>query len=86
VPIVREGHMAPRSAASAPIALNHFTSFGDLLQYLRRRAGLTQRELATAVGYSKSLISRLERDERVPDRAALQARFVPVIHNDPEPK
>jgi hypothetical protein len=29
-----------------------FTSFGDLLKYLRRRARLTQLELSFMVGYS----------------------------------
>ena len=37
-----------------------FTSFGELLKFLRRRAGLSQRELSIAVGYSESQISRLE--------------------------
>jgi hypothetical protein len=31
-----------------------FTSFGLLLHYLRKRARLTQRDLAVAVGYSAS--------------------------------
>ena len=35
-----------------------FTTFGDCLRFLRRRARLTQRELAIAVGYSPEHISR----------------------------
>jgi len=31
--------------------LENFTTFGDLLRFLRRRVGLTQTELAIAVGY-----------------------------------
>jgi hypothetical protein len=32
--------------------LDSFTTFGEMLRYLRRRAQLTQRELGLAVGYS----------------------------------
>lgn len=63
-----------------------FTRFGELLQYLRRRAGLTQRELSIAVGYSDSQISRLEHNQRVPDRATLAALFVPVLDVLDEPE
>lgn len=38
-----------------------FTQFGDLLRFLRIRAGMNQRELAIAVGYSEAQISRLEK-------------------------
>jgi len=38
------------------IALERFTTFGDLLKFLRRRAGLTQREHSIAVGNSTSLM------------------------------
>ena len=34
--------------------LEQFVTFGDFLRFLRRRASLTQMELATAVGYSES--------------------------------
>ena len=34
--------------------LDKFTTFGDLLRYLRRRRGLTQSEMSIAVGYSVS--------------------------------
>ncbi len=68
------------------ITPDQFTSFGELLKYLRRRAVLTQRELAIAVGYSESQISRLEQNARVPDEAAVAARFMPAldIEHDPE--
>ena len=66
--------------SSAMIALDQFTTFGDLLKYLRRRAGLTQRELSIAVGYSDAQISRLEQNERLPDLATLTARFIPALH------
>jgi len=58
----------------------NFATFGELLRYLRRKAGLTQRELAIAVGYSESQISRLEQNERAPDESTLAARFVPALY------
>ena len=63
----------------SPLVLGRFTSFGDLLKFLRRRAGLTQRELSIAVGYSHAQISRLELEQRVPDLATIAARFVPAL-------
>jgi transcriptional regulator with XRE-family HTH domain len=53
--------------------LERLTSFGDLLRYLRRRAGLTQTELSIAVGYSDAQISRLEQNTRAPNLATVQA-------------
>jgi len=66
----------PRSSAVTP---DQFTAFGELLKFLRRRAGLSQRELSIAVGYSESQISRLELNQRPPDTASLRARFVPAL-------
>ena len=57
-----------------------FSTFGDLLKYLRRREELTQRELAIQVGFSDTQISRLEQNQRVPDAATLMALFVPALH------
>ena len=54
--------------------LDTFGTFGDLLRFLRRRAGLTQTELAIAVGYSHAQISRLEQNHRLPDLATLRDR------------
>jgi WD40 repeat protein/transcriptional regulator with XRE-family HTH domain len=71
---------------SVSIALDHFTTFGDLLKYLRRRDGLTQRELSIAVGYSDTQISRLEQNERMPDLATLTARFLPALHIEDQPE
>jgi predicted transcriptional regulator len=72
--------------SSATIALDQFTTFGDLLKYLRRRAGLTQRELSIAVGYSDAQISRLEQNDRLPDLATLTARFIPALHAEDQPE
>jgi ATP/maltotriose-dependent transcriptional regulator MalT/DNA-binding XRE family transcriptional regulator len=56
-----------------------YTTFGDLLKYLRRRARLTQDELSIAVGYSREQISRLEQNQRLPDLASVEALFVPAL-------
>lgn len=69
-------------------SLSHdsFQTFGDLLKYLRRRARLTQLELSIAVGYSDAQITRLEKNQRRPEIAAVKALFVPAlgIENEPE--
>jgi serine/threonine-protein kinase len=59
--------------------LEKLTTFGELLRYLRRRAGLTQTELSIAVGYSDAQISRLEQNLRLPNLATVQARFLPAL-------
>jgi predicted ATPase/transcriptional regulator with XRE-family HTH domain len=60
-------------------------SFGALLKQLRRRAGLTQGDLAARVGYSVAQISRLEQDERLPTVAAIAELFVPALDLGAEP-
>ena len=75
----------PARRASA-IRPEQFATFGQLLRFLRQRAGLTQRELSIAVGYSESQMSRLEQNQRAPDPAALAARFVPALHLETEPE
>ncbi|HEY6072787.1 MAG TPA: helix-turn-helix domain-containing protein, partial [Anaerolineales bacterium] len=66
--------------------LEKFTNFGDFLRFLRRRAGITQLELSIAVGYSDAQISRLEQNLRLPDIPTLEARFVPALGLENEPK
>ena len=61
-------------------------TFGDLLRVLRRRARLTQRELAIAVGYCQEHLSRLEHNRRTPDPAAVLALFVPALDLEDEPE
>jgi non-specific serine/threonine protein kinase len=78
--------MARAPASTARFALEQFTTFGDLLRYVRRRAGLTQRELSIAVGYDHAHISRLEKNQRVPDPATLAARFAPALGIESEPE
>jgi transcriptional regulator with XRE-family HTH domain len=66
--------------------LDEFPTFGDLLKYLRRRERLTQLELSVAVGYSEAQISRLEKNQRLPDIAALKALFIPALQLQDEPQ
>jgi len=66
--------------------LEKFTTFGDLLKFLRRRVGITQMELSIAVGYSDAQISRLEQNLRLPDIPTIQARFVSALNLKHEPK
>ncbi len=74
----------PHSKSALP--LESFQTFGDLLKYLRRRARLTQREVAIAVGYSEAQISRLEQNVRPPELASVIALFVPALFIDDEPE
>lgn len=66
--------------------LEKFVTFGDLLRFLRRRAGITQMELALAVGYSDAQISRLEQNLRLPDMPTIEARFVTALDLEDEPR
>ncbi len=66
--------------------LEKFTAFGDLLRFLRRRAGITQLELSIAVNYSGAQISRLEQNLRLPDLTTIEARFVSALGLEEEPK
>ena len=72
--------------ATATIRPATFSSFGELLRYLRRRARLTQIELAIAVGYSTAQISRLEQNQRPPNPSALLALFVPALGLEEQPE
>lgn len=66
--------------------LDKFTNFGDLLRFLRRRVSLTQMELANAVGYSHTQISRLEQNLRLPDIPTIESSFVYALGLEDEPK
>jgi WD40 repeat protein/transcriptional regulator with XRE-family HTH domain len=71
--------------STQPFTPDTFATFGDLLKYLRRRERLTQLELSIAVGYSEAQISRLEKNQRLPDLAAIKALFIPALHLEQEP-
>jgi predicted ATPase len=63
-----------------------FTTFGELLRFLRVRNGLSQREFAAQVGYHYSHVNRFEKNIRTPpDRATLLATFAPVLKIENEP-
>lgn len=55
------------------------SSFGNLLHILRKRAGMTQGDLAAAVGYSVSTISALEMGRRLPDVDFVVHNLVPAL-------
>ena len=67
-----------------PVQKSSFGNFGELLRYLRRRAHLTQDEFGLAVGYSRAHVARLESNQRAPDVAAVQARFIEMLDIDKE--
>src|SRR2546430_7581985 len=69
-------------AMAETLRADSFDTFGTLLRFLRRRAGLKQRELAARVGYSEAHISRLEGGQRRADPTALAALFVPALGLD----
>ena len=48
-------------------------AFGDMLKYLRKRANLTQQELADKVGLSRSRINNYEQGVREPDFETAEA-------------
>ena len=60
-------------------------AFGPLLKHLRKQAGMTQRDLAAALGYSESLICSLEKAQRLPDLQAVTARFIPALGLQDDP-
>jgi DNA-binding XRE family transcriptional regulator len=73
LPIAEEPMASPGSTFTSTI------SFGLLLRQLRKRAGMTQRDLAAALGYSDSLISSLEKGQRQPDLEVVRARFISAL-------
>lgn len=60
-------------------------SFGNLLRTLRKRVGMTQGDLAAAVGYSVSAISALEQGRRLPDIDFVGQRLLPALAVTDEP-
>ena len=73
------------SSRTATLNPTDFSTFGELLRYLRRRQRLTQIELAIAVGYSTAQISRLEQNQRPPNPSTVQALFIPALGLEHEP-
>lgn len=67
------------------MAPNSFVTFGTLLKQFRKRAGMTQADLAAAVGYSIAFISNLELNQRLPDLQMVMETFVPALGLQDEP-
>ena len=61
------------------LAPESFQTFGDLLTYLRKQTRLTQDESSRVVGYSRTHITRLEKNQRLPDLASVAALFIPAF-------
>lgn len=61
-------------------------TFGDLLVQLRKRAGMTQAELAAVVAYSRSHISALEQNRRQPEMAMVINLLLPALGLQTEPQ
>lgn len=49
------------------------SSFNDMLSYLRKRNGMSQKELAEKIGISRSAVGMYEAGEREPDFETLEA-------------
>lgn len=69
-----------------PMSMTQALSFGTLLKQLRKRAGMTQRDLAAALGYSDSLISSLEKARRQPDLDVVMQHFIPALGLQDDPR
>src|SRR4029434_2748439 len=59
--------------------------FGALLKQLRKRAGMTQRDLAAALNYSDSLISSLETAQGQPNLEAVITLFISALGLQDDP-
>jgi transcriptional regulator with XRE-family HTH domain len=59
--------------------------FGVLLKQLRKRAGMTQSDLAAAVNYSGALISSLEKGKGQPNLEAVITRFIQALGLQDDP-
>lgn len=75
--------MPTQNLISTPIT---FQKFGELLRFLRKRAHLSQRELAALVGYHFSHISRIENELHIPDETILKTRFFPALKLNDQPE
>jgi len=60
-------------------------SFGALLKQVRKRAGMTQDDLAAATVASRSLIGALEQNTRLPDLEILIQPYLPALGLQDEP-
>ncbi len=75
----------PRKTLESTMSFIATLPFGDLLKQLRKRAGMTQGDLAAALGYSIALISALERNQRLPDLDTVIQRYIAALTLQEEP-
>lgn len=59
--------------------MSNSSTFGVFLRQLRKRAGMTQGDLAAAVGYSVSFVCDLEQNRRQPAVDVVLQQFVPAL-------
>lgn len=61
------------------------SSFGDFLKQVRKRMGMSQADLAAAIGYSRSLVAAVERNHRLPDLETVVQAYLPALglHDEP---
>lgn len=64
------------------VSPEQFATFGVLLRYLRQHAGLTLRQLGGRVGYTESLMSKLEKEERQPNLKWVEEVLAPALAAD----
>jgi transcriptional regulator with XRE-family HTH domain len=65
--------------------LTEVPPFGTLLKHLRKRAGITQSDLATAVNYSCAQISSLEKGKGQPNLEVVITRFIQALRLQDDP-
>lgn len=61
------------------ISVSTTHSFGPLLKQLRKRAGMSQSDLAAALGYSTSFVCALEKGRRLPDPNMVVQHYLPAL-------
>ncbi|MFI6032846.1 helix-turn-helix domain-containing protein [Streptomyces sp. NPDC051315] len=70
---VAEAQESYESCDDGELSSDLMRAIGKQLKVLRERAGMTQKELGDALGYSEDLISSVERGRRTPQRELLEA-------------
>lgn len=60
--------------------------FGELLVYLRKRAGLNQGEFSRSVGYSQSYMCKIEHNQRRPTKEIVERLFIRALTLSPYSK
>ncbi|MBI4760084.1 MAG: AAA family ATPase [Chloroflexota bacterium] len=71
---------------SSVITPESFQTLGELLRYLRERVHLSQRQLAAQVNFHYSTLSRIEKNNYIPDVSTLLGRFVPALDLEDKPE